>query len=95
MLQRGWTPDHAAAIDRARSEVVQRAKELKAFNEASKVGLETYLEAVTALDYAETMGFEAVKERLKRARDGDSDVMDVYEKDFNKLEVERPCDVKW
>ncbi len=38
--------DHEAAIHREREEVVQRAKELKALNEAAKVGLDTYLEAL-------------------------------------------------
>ncbi len=40
------------------------AKELKAFNEAANVGLDTYLAAVTALDLAETVGLDAVNERM-------------------------------
>ncbi len=43
---------------------------MKALNEAAKVGLDAYLEAVTALDEAETMGYDAVKARYKRAREG-------------------------
>ncbi len=50
--------DHSAVIGRAQAEVARRAKELKALNEAAKDGLNTYLEAVTALDEAGTMGLD-------------------------------------
>jgi hypothetical protein len=35
-----------------------------------------------------------MKERLIRARDRTSDIMEGYEKEFNKLKVERLCDVE-
>ncbi len=64
---------------------MQSAKELKALNEG-KVGLVTYLEAVTALD----VGFEAVEERFKLAREGGGGVtvMDKYQMEYQCMELQ-------
>jgi hypothetical protein len=55
--------DHAAVVGMARVTVVQSANELKDLNEAAKVGLDIYLEAVTALEEAEMMRYEDANER--------------------------------
>jgi hypothetical protein len=85
--------DHGAVIDRARAEVVQCAKELKALNEAAKVGLVTYLKAVTAPDEAETMEFEAVMERVKRASEGGGGLteMDKDQRDYGRMGLVKVC----
>ncbi len=77
--------DHEAVIGRVLAEVAQRAKELKALNGAAKDGLVAYLEAVTALDEAETMGLDAVMKRVKRSSEGGEDVTAMYK---NQMEYE-------
>jgi hypothetical protein len=55
----------------ALANVVQRAKELNALTEAAKVGFDTYLGCVTALEEAERMRYEDANELHKHAREED------------------------
>jgi hypothetical protein len=62
--------EHTAVFAEARVKLLERAKELKDLTDAAKVGLANNMEAVTAVEEAENMRFDATKEKHKRARWG-------------------------
>ncbi len=47
---------------------------------------------MTALDESETMGFDAMKERFKRAHEGGCGVMDKHQMDYEHRELQKVCE---
>jgi hypothetical protein len=80
------TVDQAEVIVTARVQVVKLANELKDLKEAAQDGYKLYLAAVTALKVVETIGYEELLARVKRARkgsEGDTDISRMCNADIN------------
>ncbi len=57
---------------------------MKALNEAAKVGLDTYLEAVTALEEAEDIRYFEANELIKCASEESGAIMRGYNVEFSE-----------